>query len=356
MEIKFIHFLIIIALHSAFFTLHSQSIRPIRDDVGFCWNATEMDEFIKFLSSETDISAAISRSKLIGGISVHDDYLYAGKIYYPLFKQIRTKEILIFGVTHGTVRKEMNDPRDMLILDEYDQWQGPYGKVEVSPLREMIKEKLSDEYYIISNKAHSIEHSIEALIPFLQFFNRGIKITPIMVTQMGFERMEEISKKLSGIILGYINQNKLEIGKDISFLISNDANHYGEDFNNSPYGVDEQAHTVATENDKRIINENLSGEVSNKKVMNLVAEILPDTTNSKIIPLWCGRYPVVFGLLTINNIIDELYSGSIQGELIKYSDTFTEKVLPFRNSSMGLTAPFSYKHWCGWFTLGLFVN
>ncbi len=356
MKIKFISIVIIITLHSASITLHPQSVRPIRDDVGFCWNATEMDKFIKFLSSETDISAATSQSKLIGGISVHDDYLYAGKIYYPLFKQIRTKEVLIFGVTHGTVRKEMNDPKDILILDEYDQWEGPYSKVEISPLREMIKEKLSKEYYIISNKAHSIEHSIEALIPFLQFYNRNIKITPIMITQMPFERMEEISKQLSAVVLEYINQNELEIGKDIFFLISNDANHYGEDFNNAPYGMNEQAHTAATENDRRIIKENLYGEVNTEKVQNLTTEIWPDPANSKTIPLWCGRYPVVFGLLTVNNIIDELYGRSIHGELFKYSDTFAEKVLPFKNTGMGLTAPFSYKHWCGWFTLGLYID
>ena len=46
--------------------------------------------------------------------------------------------------------------------------------------------------FIVSNKAQSIEHSIEALIPFLQYYNRDLKITPIMVTQMPFERMDEL--------------------------------------------------------------------------------------------------------------------------------------------------------------------
>ena len=45
--------------------------------------------------------------------------------------------------------------------------------------------------------------------------------------------------------------NKLEPGKDIFFLISNDANHYGEDFNNSPYGLDAKAHNLATENESK---------------------------------------------------------------------------------------------------------
>ncbi len=148
-------FLLCFTLLSTFCTLHSQSLRPIRDGVGFCWNASEMVSFINYLSAEVKFEKP--DSKLIGGISVHDDYLYAGKIYYPLFSRIRAKEVVIFGVTHGTVRKEMNDPKNVLILDEHKEWIGPYGNVEISPLRELIKNKLDKDYIMISNKAHQIE-------------------------------------------------------------------------------------------------------------------------------------------------------------------------------------------------------
>lgn len=339
---------------SSFVTLYSQSIRPIRDDVGFCWNSEEMNSFINFLMKEVKVEKP--NGKLIGGISVHDDYLYAGKTYFPLFYQIQTQEVVVFGVTHGTVRKEMNDPKNVLILDEHDKWNGPYGEVQISPLREVIKSKLGKDYLMISNKAHQIEHSIEALIPFLQYYNRNIKITPIMVTQMPFEKMEDASKKLASIILDYINKNKLEIGKDIFFLISNDANHYGEDFNNSPYGLDANAHKIATDNDKRIIEENLIDEISREKIINLTNELWPIENENKALPIWCGRYPLVFGLLTIDSIIQEHNRKSVSGKLFSYSDTFTEKVLPFKESSMGLTAPFSYRHWCGWFSLGLYIK
>lgn len=343
-----------IALLSSLCSIYSQSLRPIRDDVGFCWNAGEMNSFINYLVSEVKVQK--STGKLIGGISVHDDYLYAGKIYYPLFSKIRAKEVVIFGVTHGTVRKEMNDPKNVLILDEHNKWIGPYGNVEISPLRELIINKLNKDDIMISNKAHQIEHSIEALIPFLQYYNRDIKITPIMITQMPFERMTEISNNLTSIISDYIKEKNYDIGKDIFFLISNDANHYGEDFNNSPYGLDAAAHRTATDNDRRIINENLSGEVTVDRIVNLTKELLPDPEGKRNLPVWCGRYPVVFGLMAIKNIINSSTGKSIEGELYKYSDTFTEKVLPVKNTGMGITAPFSYRHWCGWFTLGLYVK
>ncbi|MDH7604149.1 MAG: AmmeMemoRadiSam system protein B [Melioribacter sp.] len=334
---------------------YSQGVRPIRDNVGFCWNADEMKDFIEYLENSSD-KKEFDKVNLIAGISVHDDYLYAGKVYYPLFKLINAKEVIIFGVTHGTVRREVNLPADVLILDNFDSWKGIYNDVKISPLREIIKSKLDKKYFTVNNKAHEVEHSIEALIPFLQFYNPDVKITPIMVTQMSVEKMEEVSLQLSKIIIDYIKVNKLKLGKDIFILISNDANHYGEDFNNSPYGLDLNAHQMAIENDQRIINEYLIGIVEPERIKNLAKEILPEEANQKTIPLWCGRYPVIFGLFTLNKVANNFGIKNVEGKLIKYSDTFTEKVLPLRKSSMGLTAPFSLKHWVGFFTIGFYIK
>ncbi|MBI5808654.1 MAG: AmmeMemoRadiSam system protein B [Ignavibacteriales bacterium] len=336
------------------FTLHAQNVRSIRDSIGFCWNVDEMNRFIKFLELNTP-KENYSSKNLIAAISVHDDYLYAGKIYYPLYRFIKTKEVVIFGVTHGTVRKEIGDQKNILILDNYDEWKGVYSNVKISPLREIIKSKLPNEFYSVNDKAHLIEHSIEALIPFLQYYNPEIKITPIMVTQMSFEKMNEISTKLSLIISEYIKEIKLQLGKDIFFLISNDANHYGIDFNNSPYGLDLNAHNIATNEDKRIIKQNLETEIDSNSIKNLFNEIVPNDSK-KIFPLWCGRFPVTFGLMTIEKIVAELNQKKLEGKLFRYSDSMTEKVLPFENTSMGLTAIFSPKHWCGWFTLGIYLK
>ncbi|MDP3582188.1 MAG: AmmeMemoRadiSam system protein B [Ignavibacteria bacterium] len=332
----------------------SQSLRPVRDSIGFCWNADEMDRFVKFLDRRAKPEKQMQQN-MVAAISVHDDYLYAGDVYYPLYKQLRAKEVVIFGVTHGTVRKEMGALQNILILDEYDEWAGVYSNVKISPLRELIKAKLDKENYIVSNKAHSIEHSIEALIPFLQYYNRNVKITPIMVTQMPLEKMNELSAKLAAIINDYANANNLKPGEDIFFLISNDANHYGEDFNNSPYGLNLKAHKTATENDKRIIETNLQREIDFTTVKSLASEIIPDAKNNKPIPLWCGRYPITLGLLTVEKVFSSMDEG-IEGKLLKYSDSLTEKVLPFSNTSMGLTAVFSPKHWCGWFTMGFYLR
>jgi AmmeMemoRadiSam system protein B len=336
-------------------SLYAQSVRPIRDSVGFCWNPNEMAAFVKYLEAHAE-QALPSPGNLVAAISVHDDYLYAGKVYYPLYRMIHAKEVVIFGVTHGSVTKELGPLSNVVILDEYERWRGLYQDVEISPLRSIIRNQLPPEYVLTSNRAHALEHSIEALIPFLQYYTRDVKITPIMVTRMPLARMQDLSQRLAEIFAAYITANHLEPGKDIVFLISNDANHYGPDFNNSPYGTDARAHSLATDNDRRIITTYLTGEIAQSKISGLTTEIWPDSSSKKAIPVWCGRYPVTLGLLTVTNLMSRLGSGTLHGSLLKYSDTFTEGVLPVKNTSMGLTAVFSYQHWCGWFTEGFFLR
>lgn len=336
-------------------TAQENNIRPVRDDVGFCWRSSEMDTLMNYLKDNSETQTAINGT-LIGGISPHDDYLYAGRVYYPLYPLIRAKEVVIFGVTHGTVRKAMNDPQNVLILDDYKYWKGPYKDVEISPLREVIKSKLDKNYYMVSDKAQDIEHSIEALVPFLQYYNRDVKITPIMVTQMSFDRMDTISADLSGIIKDYITSNNLTPGKDIFFLISTDADHYGEDFNNSPFGEDTKAHTEATDNDRRIAGAYINTEITYKDIEGLSKELWGSPEIKTPVPLWCGKYSVPFGMLSIYHIVNDLNLKKLKGKLLKYSDTWTEKPLPVYGTHMGTTAPFSLKHWCGFLSAALYVK
>ncbi len=334
--------------------IHPQEVRPVCDDVGFCWQGDRLDIFIDWLDKNCSDDKFESEN-LIAGISPHDDYLYAGKVYYPLYKLIGAKEVVIFGVTHGTVRKEINDPKNILILDEFDKWKGPYSDVEVSPLRDIIKDQLNPKNYIVSGTAQRLEHSIEGLIPFLQHYNRDVKITPIMVTGMPFEKMDSLSSELARIISAYVKKNNLKLGKDIFFLISNDANHYGEDFENQPYGLDEEAHGAATDNDKRIAAETFNGLVTGNKIKKLSGELWNEAGVKEKCPLWCGKYSIVFGLLTINKIVTE--SGKkLSGKVFKYSDTWTEGVLPVKGTKMGITAPYSLKHWVGFLSAGFYLE
>jgi hypothetical protein len=177
-----------------------------------------------------------------------------------------------------------------------------------------------------------------------------------MVTKTSFERMDSLSSELSDIISEYIKSNNYQLGKDIFFLISNDANHYGEDFDNQPFGMDEKAHQSATDNDRKIADENLTGIITKDKIKKLTEVLWPEAGVNQFCPLWCGRYPMIVGLLTINKVAGNVVNKKISGKVFKYSDTFTESALPVRGTMMGTTSPFSLKHWVGFLSAGFYLN
>jgi AmmeMemoRadiSam system protein B len=353
-EVKMTKKIILFVLLSFSICLMGESIRPVLDDVGFCWQKEQVNRLLDHLKSlETE---KVEMPQLIAGISPHDDYLYAGRIYYPLFSRVKTREVVIFGVTHGTVRKRIGDPREKLIFDEYEYWTGPFGNVSISGLREFLKGKLDKNYILVDNVAHQWEHSIEAEIPFLQYFNRDIKITPIMVTGMDFDTMERLSEMLATQIVEYIKANNLELGKDIFFLISADANHYGKDFDNLFFGEGLAAHQKGTEHDKEIAEACLSGSMTVDKIRDLTQRLWGKTYADYKDTYWCGKYSIPFGMLTVLKTVEKVKAGKeLNGKILRYSDTYTEGVLPLKKPGYGITAPFSLKHWVGFFSAGFFL-
>jgi AmmeMemoRadiSam system protein B len=323
----------------------AQSVRPIRDDVGYCWNIDDMEKLINHLEK---IEKDKKVGNIIAAISPHDDYLYAARVYYPVYRSLKAKEAVIFGVTHGTVRKEIGDPQNIILLDEFKEWRGPIKNIQISPLREFIKTHLDTSCFKVNNKAHELEHSIEGQLPFLQYYNPEIKITPIMVTAMPFERIDAVSEKLADIISDYIKQNNLVLGKDIVFLISSDANHYGKDFNNIPFGEDSAAHRKATEQDRQIANDYLSDIVQPEKIKKFTDEMKN--------VIWCGKFSIPFGLLTTDKVVKSVLNSDLTGEILRYSDTYSEGVLPVKCTQMGITAPFSLKHWCGFLSATFYIE
>jgi len=337
------------------FHIQSQDTRPIRDDIGYCWKPNQFNHLINFLESKTNDLPNVQ--KMVAGISPHDDYLYAARAYYSLFKNIRVKEVVIFGVTHSTVRKKIGDPQNKLIFDDFLYWSGPTKKIPVSALREFLKKNMPGEYIMTSNLAHKLEHSIEATLPFLQYFNPEIKITPIMVTGMPFAQMERISDEISKFIIAYIRQNRLQLGRDIFFLISSDANHYGQDFKNTSFGQDARAHELATNQDKKIAQAYLSGNISRLTIKDLARTLWGKTYRDFDSTLWCGKYSIPFGMLTVLKILKKIKEeNTLRGRILYHSDTYSNGVLPIKNTGLGITAPFSLKHWVGFFSAGFFIN
>lgn len=309
-----------------------------------------MNRLVEYLAADDGLTDRLPT--LVAGISPHDDYLYAARVYYPLFRQLQTKEVIIFGVTHATVRKEIGDPQGVIITESFDAWKGPKGPVAISPLREYIRRNLDNRYLMESNPAHAKEHSLEALIPFLQVADANIRITPVMVTAMPFSRMQELAAALGTVIVAYLRERHLTLGRDLVILMSSDANHYGQDFANVRFGEDASGHEQGTEADRQLVRQFLTGEIYPKMLQQLTTHLWGQKYSDPGETLWCGRYSIPLGMLTTLEIVRQVTGRSIVGTLLRYSDTYTEGVIPLTQTGMGLTAPFSLRHWVGFFSIG----
>jgi len=323
-------------------------IRHFYDNVGYCTKAPQIEAVIKLATSlEKKALEKEMQKSFFAVISPHDDHIYAGRVYVHAIPKIASaKTVVIFAVTHHNVRTAINDPKGILIFDDFEKWEAPYSPVEVDMnLRTYLEGHLKKDDFIVSRKAQSLEHAAEAMVPFLQYYNRKVKILSIMVTQMSFWRMKEVSKRLAKTFDSYLKKYHLYLGKDIAFIISTDATHYGPDFQYFPFGLDDAAHHKATAQDKELGQKFLSGTLSEEKI-----RLFADRVWGERIP-WCGIYSVPFGLMTILDI-SELRGKFIEGAALRYGDSYSLGVLPVFRKGIGITAPFSLKHWVGYWAIG----
>ena len=72
---------------------------------------------------------------MIGAICPHDDYLYAGRGYVHVMREVKAPRVILFGVSHTARRRGI---QDKLIFDDFSAWKSAYGNCPVSPMREEI--------------------------------------------------------------------------------------------------------------------------------------------------------------------------------------------------------------------------
>jgi AmmeMemoRadiSam system protein B len=294
-------------------------------------------------------NSAASQAPQKAAICPHDDYIYAGWLYPEVLKNIHANTIILFGVAHKA--KKFN-VENRLVFDSFDAWKEPYGNVFISELREEIMRTLPAESYIVHDSLEQAEHSVEAIIPFLQYYNRKIRIISILVPYMSFERMDQLSEQLAAGIGKVFKERRLKWGKDVAFVMSTDAVHYGdEDWGGSNYafyGCDDKGYNSAKEHEMKIINESLCGTMDQKKAKKFTQFTLRDEDYKAYKWTWCGRYSVPFGLLTIMKIQALASNKPLQGIFAGYGTSLDEPRLKVSDIGMGKTANATLHHWVGY--------
>lgn len=326
------------------------TVRPIQDTIGFAQYSWQLDSIIDRIAAEdkTPIAATYKAA-----ISPHDDYAYAGGLFYKTLKGIKAKTVILIGVAH---RATNFDLQDKLIFDSNTYWNAPNGHIKISPLRDSLIAKLHANTFIVHDSMMALEHSLEAITPFLQKMNPQVEIVPILVPFMKFEDMKRFSEDLSNVLAQQMKLQNLAYGKDIAIVISNDAIHYGNtDWGGgdlAPFGVDEAGNKKALEKDRRIIDFCLLDPISEEKIRTFNLFTVNPNDYKSYNWTWCGRYSVPFGLLTANKLNQKLYGEPLFGTLVDYRSSLTDPHIEVIDIGMGHTAPASETHWVAFVGVG----
>jgi AmmeMemoRadiSam system protein B len=349
-----IYFIIVLISFSCKpYKTHQGTVRLPFDTIGFAQYAWQMDSimarierlymFEEYHPCEEKTS---DPAKLI--ISPHDDYAYVGPLYPAVIRQIESPVVIMFGVAHKASQFGLEN---RIIFDSFNYWKGPYQDARVSELREEIIASLEDSLRIIHDSIHSSEHSLEALLPFLQYFNKKVEIIPVLVPYMSFERMDIISRSLAAAISNIAKEHRLVWGKDFALIISNDAVHYGDQDwggkNYAPFGADSTGYLQAINHEKTIIASTLCGHLNPDSIRKFCEYTVQPDNYKEYKWTWCGRYSVPLGLLT-GYYLAELDGKSLCGTRSGYMTSIDHLPVPIDDLGMGFTAPANIHHWVGY--------
>ena len=321
----------------------SQHIRHIEDTIGFAQYAWQMDTIMARID-DTDKQLNDQIYKTV--INPHDDYAYAGGLYAKTLSGIKAHTIVMIGVAH---RARNFNLRDQVIFGSFDAWQSPYGAVTISKHRDALLQKLSTSTYEVHDPMMQLEHSLEAIVPFLQRQDSTVEIIPMVIPYMDFDHMKTYSEDLSEALKELMNENNWNYGEDLAIVISNDAIHYGdEDWGSSdlaPFGVDEAGNERAKQKDLSLIETTLTDTISEEKIRTFNFVTVDQDDYLQYNWTWCGRYSVPFGLLVANKLNQKIHNESLIGTFIDYRSSLHNPHIEVEDIGMGHTAPASSRHW-----------
>lgn len=329
------------------------------DTVGFAHLGWQMDSVMNRI--DRNFFMEIKETGLAGtlawkaAICPHDDYAYASWLYPALLGRIKAPTIIIFGVAHKA--KQMN-LENRLVFDSFDAWQSPYGPVKISPLREEIIQRITPDFYTVSDSMQRIEHSVEAMIPFLQYFNKNVEVVSILVPSMKFGRMEEISNNLSSAIFTVMKKRRLSLGKDLAILITTDAVHYGNEEwggrDYAPFGTDSTGYRRARELENEILMNCFSGALTDEKIRKFYDYTLNPEDYHEYKWTWCGRYCIPLGLKTVEKLQKLSAASTLTARPVGYMTSIDHAELPVEDLRMGKTAIATSGHWVGYAAAGYY--
>jgi len=329
-------------------------VRGQMDTVGFVVTAGQAEDAIgRALADERDALAADRRRlagrRVAGVICPHDDHLYAGRVYVHATELVDAPHVVMIGVFHMARLWGLSD---VLVFDRFTAWHGPWGPVTIDPMRQELLAALPADDVVVDDTMHCREHSLEAIVPFLQRHDREVEIVPILVPYMDWDRMEKLAGDLYRALAAVMRRHGWRLGRDVAVVVSADLVHYGPDFHHLPFGTDGGAYERAVARDRELIQDHLEGPLGASRLRSLLYRLTDERDVHRYLIPWCGRFSVPFGLELLRRTAGELGEPVPSGILLRYGTSVSEAELAVteatRKAGLGYTAPSNFHHWVGY--------
>ena len=221
-------------------------------------------------------SARVVERRILGLVSPHAGYIYSGPVAANGFFQIaaegKPQTVVILGPNHTGLGAAV-------AVGGQDAWQTPLGSVEIDvEVGQAIVSAI--RWARLDDLAHSMEHSIEVQVPFLQYiYENGFRIVPISMLRHDWEVSRELGRAVAAAIKG----------KNAVIIASSDFSHY-------------ESQSMASKKDRLAL----------ESILNLEPERLEETVISHSITM-CGPGPVMTMLTACKAL------GSKKARLLRYA-------------------------------------
>ena len=204
----------------------------------------------------------------------HAGYVYSGHVTGAVLARIALpKNIIVVGVRHY--------PRgEQAAILSRGAWRTPLGD---APIDEPLAEAMRKACPLLreDSVAHSVEHSLEVQLPFLQVLAPGFAFVPIALGTVRFESLVSVGEAVARVLR--------DSKEDVLLLTTSDLNHYEDD-------------ATTRIKDRKAID----------KLLTLDPRGLYDTCRNEEISM-CGLGPAVAMLTALNAL------GAKKSELVKYA-------------------------------------
>jgi AmmeMemoRadiSam system protein B len=221
--------------------------------------------------------AAVAPRRALGIVVPHGSYLYSGATAGAAFAAVEVPETCILLAPNHTGRGRARHGGSLLIDTVY---RTPLGNVEPNGELGSELQRRAHPLLIEDPLAHSEEHGIEVLLPFLQMRNEAVRVVPIVIGWDDWERTRRLAQAIHDVLDGR---------DDVLLVASSDMNHY------EPAAASTDKDAVALE-----------------RIVALDGEGLLDVTRTRHISM-CGRVPVACALEVAR------LAGCSGGEVVGYS-------------------------------------